>query len=101
MAEVAVLGVPDETLGEVATALVVAAAQQPAAAAAAADGNGGGGGDGGGGASEAPAANGADGASAELQRFCRERLAAYQVRNSSSVVCVHTLMCVRVCVRGT
>ncbi len=60
IAEVAVLGVPDETFGEVVTALV--AVKQPPA--------------------------GEEGAAlvrpevGELQRFCRDRLAVYQVRAS-------------------
>lgn len=85
VAEVAVLGVPDEALGEVITALVAAKQPEqqpaspsppPAAAAAAA------------GAAAVAAAAVAEGGSAaphapvseeELVRHCRERLAPYQV----------------------
>ncbi|PNH05474.1 Malonate--CoA ligase [Tetrabaena socialis] len=67
IAEVAVLGVPDETFGEVVTALV-AARQQEAP--------GGESGSGGEGSAAAVAARPDVG---ELQRFCRERLAPYQV----------------------
>ncbi|KXZ45017.1 hypothetical protein GPECTOR_59g624 [Gonium pectorale] len=71
IAEVAVLGVPDETFGEVVTALV-AAREPPQTAAAAAPGDGGGG-------ATATVAAAARPDVAELQRFCRDRLAPYQV----------------------
>ncbi|KAG2443494.1 hypothetical protein HXX76_001847 [Chlamydomonas incerta] len=76
VAEVAVLGVPDEALGEVITALVAARQPEPAAAPGAA----------GAAAAAAGAAGAGSGAGAaapvseeELVRHCRERLAPYQV----------------------
>ncbi|GIL63407.1 hypothetical protein Vafri_17443 [Volvox africanus] len=63
IAEVAVLGVPDETFGEVVTALVAAKPQTAGTGLAAQPEIG------------------------ELQRFCRDRLAPYQVRMEALLPC--------------